>query len=321
MSTIQYNRSIRKLVIAFGNLFNNLTLVRYNKNLTEQERILVPIAYAPKELYVKRLETDPNLDKKTQITLPRLSFEMVGLSYDTSRKLNTNIQNFSSKTSSSVSSQYNPVPYNFDFNLYLYVRNIEDGTQLIERVLSNFTPDYTVKIDMIPDMNIVKEVPIILNDATQEIVYEGNRDSETRTIIWTLNFTIKGYIFGEASTSNVITNSIITINNRITENDIVQFSMNANTGYGDYQLGEMVYQGYSIGTAAATATVFDWNSPTLKLKNINGNFVSTLPINGINSSANYRFSSYETVENQLVEINLQGNTISKLITTTITENN
>lgn len=318
MSSIQYNRSIRKLVIAFGNLFNNLTLVRYNKNLTEQERILVPIAYAPKELYVKRLEADPDLDKKTQITLPRLSFEMTGLNYDTNRKLNTNVRNFSG-SSNALISQYNPVPYNFDFNLYLYVRNIEDGTQLIERILSNFTPDYTVKIDMIPEMGIVKEVPIILNTASQEIQYEGNRDSETRTIIWTLNFTIKGYIFGDTTTSNTITNSIITINNKIEENDVVKFNMNANTGYGNYQLGEMVYQGYSLGTATATATVSDWNKPTLYLTNINGNFISTLPINGMKTSANYRFSSYLSPETQFAEIDLQGNTISKLITTTITE--
>jgi hypothetical protein len=318
MSAIQYNRSIRKLVIAFGNLFNNLTLVRYNKNLTEQERILVPISYAPKELYVKRLETDPNLDKKTQITLPRLSFEMTGLAYDTDRKLNTNVRNFAGNASTLIS-QYNPVPYDFDFNLYLYVRNIEDGTQLIERILSNFTPDYTVKIDMIPEMSIVKEVPIILNSATQEIEYEGNRDSETRTIIWTLSFTIKGYIFGERTTSNVITNSIITINNKITQDDVVRFNMSANTGYGDYQFNEMVYQGYSLGTASATASVTDWNNNTLYLNNINGNFMSTLPIIGSRSLASYMFSSYQTPENQFVEIDLQGNTISKLITTTITE--
>ncbi len=318
MSSIQYNRSIRKLVIAFGNLFNNLTLVRYNKNLTEQERILVPIAYAPKELYVKRLEADPDLNKKTQITLPRLSFEMTGLAYDTDRKLNTNVRNFGG-TAGTLISQYNPVPYDFDFNLYLYVRNIEDGTQLIERILSNFTPDYTVKIDMVPEMGIVKEVPILLNSATSEIQHEGNRDSETRTIIWTLNFTIKGYIFGDRTTSNVITNSIVTINNKVTNTDIVRFEMETNEGYGDYQLGETVYQGYSLGTASATAVVSDWNSPILQLTDINGSFVSTLPINGMRSSANYRFASYESLENQFVEIDMQGNTITKLITTTITE--
>ena len=321
MSAIQYNRSIRKLVIAFGNLFNNLTLVRYNEDLTEQERILVPIAYAPKELYVKRLESDPDLNKKTQITLPRLSFDMMGLSYDSNRKLNTNTQNFSNRNSSSVISQYNPVPYDFDFNLYLYVRNIEDGTQLIERILSNFTPDYTVKIDMMPNMNIVKEVPIILNSASHETTYEGNRDSETRTIIWTLSFTVKGYIFGESTTSNIITNSIITINNSVSESDVVRFTMNANTGYGNYQFKEMVYQGYSMGTASAIATVYDWNGSILELTNINGNFVSTLPIIGAKTLANYTFSSYETVEAQLAELDLQGNVTSKLITTTITETN
>jgi hypothetical protein len=172
---------------------------------------------------------------------------------------------------------------------------------------------------MIPEMSIVKEVPIILNSATQEIEYEGNRDSETRTIIWTLSFTIKGYIFGERTTSNVITNSIITINNKITQDDVVRFNMSANTGYGDYQFNEMVYQGYSLGTASATASVTDWNNNTLYLNNINGNFMSTLPIIGSRSLASYMFSSYQTPENQFVEIDLQGNTISKLITTTITE--
>ena len=182
MAITNQNRIIRKLVVAFGNLFNNITLVRYNENQTEQERFLVPITYAPKELYVQRLEGDYNLDKKVQMTLPRLSFEMTGLTYDTSRKQNTNVKNFAS-TPSGVKSQYNPVPYNFDFNLYLYVRNIDDGTQIIEHIMSYFTPDYTIKLNLIPEMGTIKEVPIILNSASHETTYEGNRDSETRTII------------------------------------------------------------------------------------------------------------------------------------------
>jgi len=116
MANTTYNRVIRKLVVGFGNLFDNITLVRYNPDLSEAQRMIVPIAYAAKEMYVKRLEDDPNLDKKVQATLPKMSFEMSGLTYDATRKQNTNIKNFA-QTSSGIVSQYNPVPYNFDFNL------------------------------------------------------------------------------------------------------------------------------------------------------------------------------------------------------------
>ena len=90
MST--YNRVIRKLVVGFGNRFDNITLYRFKADETESERFIVPIAYATKERYVMRLEADSALDKKVQITLPRMSFEMAGLTYDASRKQNTNIK-------------------------------------------------------------------------------------------------------------------------------------------------------------------------------------------------------------------------------------
>ena len=96
------------------------------------------------------------------MTLPRLSFEMMGMTYDPSRKQNTNIRNYA-QTATGVKGQYNPVPYNFDFNLYLYVRNIEDGTQVIEHILPYFTPDYTIKLNLVPEMGIVKEIPVVLN--------------------------------------------------------------------------------------------------------------------------------------------------------------
>ena len=124
MANTTYNRIIRKLVVGFGNLFNDITLVRYNPDQSEAERFIVPIAYAAKELYVQRLEGDANLDKKVQMTLPRMSFEMTGMSYDSSRKQITNTRNFAQSGQNTIS-QYAPVPYDFDFSLYLYVRNIK----------------------------------------------------------------------------------------------------------------------------------------------------------------------------------------------------
>lgn len=280
-----YNRIIRKTVIGFGNLFNNITLVRYNKDETEQERFVIPISYATKELYVKRLQEDPDLDKKVSMTLPRFSFEMTGFSYDASRKQNTNVKNFALKNNATIS-QYNPVPYNFDFNLYLYVRNIEDATQVLEHILSYFTPDYTIKLNLMSEMNIVKEVPIILNNTSQEIEYEGNADASTRIIIWTLNFTVKGFIFGAVSQAGGIIKSAITNIVDLTPSKIV-FIMNPLSENIPYKVGEYVYQGYSPHVALATGRVASWSNNELTLAETNGTFSPVFPIVGTDTGASY----------------------------------
>jgi T4-like virus Myoviridae tail sheath stabiliser len=310
MAQIQYNRIIRKIVVGFGNLFNDITLVRFNPDNSEAERFLVPIAYATKEFYVRRLEEDYNADKKIQMALPRMSFEMSGLSYDSSRKLNTNIKNFGLNNNGDLISQYNPVPYNFDFNLYLYVRNVEDGTQIIEHIIPYFTPDYTIKLNLIPELGIIKEVPIILNSTSSDITFEGNRDSETRTIIWTLNFTVKGFIFGNVSeTGSIIKTSITNIYNDISPDDIVAFNM-TNPGIGEYQIGEIVYQGFTYKNSTATAKVVSWNNNILELTDVQGNFVSNQPVYGMNTNANYSFNSY----------NLAGSIQTKFAEITVTPN-
>jgi len=300
MANTFYNRIIRKLVVGFGNLFDEITLVRYNPDNSEAQRFVVPIAYAAKELYVQRIEGDPNLDKKVQMTLPRMSFEMNGLTYDATRKQNTNIRQFS-QTSAGVVSQYNPVPYNFDFNLYIYVRNIEDGTQIIEHILPYFTPDYTIKLNLIPEMGIIKEVPIVLNSTTSEVTYEGLRDTDPRMIIWTLNFTVKGFIFGAVSSTGLIKTSITNIFNEITSADTIQFNMGT-SGVGTYQVGEIVYQGYSLAMSTASAKVVYYNNNTLQLTEINGNFVSNQPIIGSVTNANYTFTSYQVQPLKYAEI-------------------
>jgi len=300
MANTFYNRIIRKLVVGFGNLFDEITLVRYNPDNSEAQRFVVPIAYAAKELYVQRIEGDPNLDKKVQMTLPRMSFEMNGLTYDATRKQNTNIRQFA-QTSAGVVSQYNPVPYNFDFNLYIYVRNIEDGTQIIEHILPYFTPDYTIKLNLIPEMGIIKEVPIVLNSTTSEVTYEGPRDTDPRMIIWTLNFTVKGFIFGAVSSTGLIKTSITNIFNEITSADTIQFNMST-SGIGTYQIGETVYQGYSLPLSTASAKVVYYNNNTLQLTNINGNFVSNQPIIGSVTNANYTFTSYQVQPLKYAEI-------------------
>lgn len=301
MANIFYNRVIRKIIVGFGNIFDNITLVRYNPDESEAERFILPIAYSTKERYVMRLEEDPVLDKRVQTTLPRLAFEMNGISYDASRKLNTNIKNFATNSTGAVVGQYNPVPYDFDFSLYLYVRNIEDGTQVIEHILPYFTPDYTIKLNLIPEMGIVKEIPVILNKTDYEVIYEGPEQNDTRTIIWTLNFTVKGYIFGPVSPANLIKNSITNIYNAISPTDTVIFNLDT-PGVGTYQEGELVFQGYSLNTAISTARVKLFTNNQIHLTNIQGNFVSNQPIIGAKTNANYTFNSYQIAPINLAQI-------------------
>jgi hypothetical protein len=319
MANVFYNRIIRKLVVGFGNLFNEITMVRYNPDQTEAERFIVPIAYATKEHYVQRLEADYNLDKKVQMTLPRLSFEMTGLRYDANRKQNTNVRNYHQGTNGVVG-QFNPVPYDIDFSLYLYVRNIEDGTQVVEHILPYFTPDYTMKLNMIPEMGITKEVPVILEDVNQEITYEGDRSSDPRLIIWTFNFTVKANFYGPVSQIGVVKRSITSILNEITADDVVEFEMDDTSGTGEYQIGEFVYQGYTLQNSTASAKVVEWSNNKLKLKEVAGNFVSTYPIYGYKTNTNYKFTTHNITPSKLAQIDVTPNPLTANVNETWTAN-
>ena len=189
-----YNRTIRKVVVAFGTMFNDIHVVRYNKTgTTEYEKFKVPLNYGSKEKYLVRLASDPTLTKSIATTVPRISFDLTGMTYDASRKLPSTVRNFAQETSTSVKTQFVPVPYDFQFSLSIYVRNTEDGTQILEQILPFFTPDFNVTIDFIPSMGKKYDMPVILNSVSNEVDYEGDF-MNTRLIIWNLEFTAKAYI-------------------------------------------------------------------------------------------------------------------------------
>lgn len=191
-----YNRTIRKIVTAFGTMFNDIEIVRYNKaGTTAYEHFKVPLAYGSKERYLTRITSDPTLTKSIAILVPRISFELTGMSYDAGRKQVSTMQNFNN-TSSGLKSQYAPVPYDFNFSVSVYARNTEDGTQIIEQILPFFTPDFTVTVDLISTMGKKYDMPIILNSVNTTTDYEGGAgDGTTRLIIWDLEFTVKSYLF------------------------------------------------------------------------------------------------------------------------------
>jgi hypothetical protein len=322
-----YHRIIRKIVVAFGNVFNNISIARYDANGIEQEHFLVPIVYGGKEKYVSRLQGDPNLDKKVQVTLPIMSFEMTDMSYDANRKLNTNQKiTHAGGADNTTLAVYNPVPFNFDFELYAYVRNIEDGAQLMEKILPYFTPDYTISVNLIPEMGIVKQIPLILNDISHEIDYEGDYDTKVRTVIWTLRFTVKGYLYGPISQPKIIRNSITNIldDANLKDRNIILYMQN---GFGDYKVGETVYQGYSYETATSTATVTDWTPSTssLTIKGLSGHFTTGANVIGLSTNSTWNANNYQFAPSELVNISITPNPSDVILpnnytyTTVITE--
>ena len=201
-----YFSLLRKYVILMGTLVNNIRITRTNSSGTVTALIKVPVTYAPKDKMLARVLQDPGIDRPTAIApLPLISFEMGQMRYDGSRKLPT-INRVSVKTSDNANKfkyQYNPVPYNIDFKVYVYAKNAEDGTKIIEQILPFFTPDWTTTVSLIPEMQITMDIPIVLNG----INYDDNYDDaykKRRAIIWSLDFTLKGYLYGPVKTGGII---------------------------------------------------------------------------------------------------------------------
>ena len=201
-----YHQSLRKVVVAFGTIFNNITIHRTDSSGNVVQSLKVPLAYSPKEKFLTRLEQQPNLDNREfSVTLPRMGFEIAGISYDPSRKLQK-LGKFKAVKSSSASImdyQYNPVPYNISFNLFSFTATAEGGLQIIEQILPYFQPDYTVTINAIPSMGIKRDVPIILNSVSYEDTYDGSYTTR-RAVNYTLNFTAKTYLYGPVYSQRVI---------------------------------------------------------------------------------------------------------------------
>ena len=201
-----YFSLIRKYVILMGTLLNNIRITRTDKEGNVTSLLRVPVTYAAKDKMLARVMQDPGIDRPSATTpLPMISFEMGKMSYDGSRKLNTvGKSSYRSDTDASkFKYQYNPVPYNINFKAFVYAKNVEDGTKIIEQILPYFTPDWTTTVNLIPEVEVKIDIPIVLNN----IGYSDNYDGEfkdRRAIIWELDFTLKGYIYGPVKSSGII---------------------------------------------------------------------------------------------------------------------
>ena len=299
-----YHQLTRKAVVLFGRLFDDITLVRKNDQTGEEtNRFLVPINYSPKEKMVTRIFSDPDLLRQVQVILPRMGFEITGITYDATRKQNSLLRGAKSNTSTHVTSMYMGVPYDINFQLNIYARNIDDGTQIVEQILPFFNPDFTVTTNMIPDLGFLKDVPIILNNISNDIQYEGDFDT-VRYVNWTLNFTMKMNYYGPISYPKIIRTVYANIyNDPSLQSGYITRINTANT-HGHFKASDMVYQGDSYKTATAYGVVINYSSNThvLMLGAVQGSFKVNNTIHAVSTNGVCQIASFVANPEKLAEI-------------------
>ena len=283
-----YHQILRKTVIAFGSLFNDITIKHTNSANEVVSVIKVPLSYGPTQKFLARLEQSPNLSNPTQITLPRMSFEFTGLSYDTARKLTTT-QTFLSKSvtdGTETKKTYMPVPYNLQFELSIMSKLNDDALQIIEQILPYFQPSYNLTVELIDEINEKRDIPIILENVTMQDEYEGNFDKR-RVLIYTLRFTAKLYLFGPTST--------------ITKDIVKKVSVNYITGgTTNTPKREVVYSAEPRAIKNYTGTV---------ITNITKDITTEDILITVNSASSISVNTYLDIEGEEVYVKLKSGNI------------
>jgi hypothetical protein len=204
-----YHSHIRKTVAVFGTLFNNIVVQRKEANGNVVNNVKVPLSYGPKQKFLTRLFEEPNLNApEVAIRLPRMSFELTGMTYDTTVKINR-MNTLAKPDIRGQTTIYNPVPYTMNFTLSVYAKNQDDALQIVEQILPYFNPEYSVTIKEIPELDITRDIPIVLQSVSYSDDYEGDFTSR-RILIYTLDFTMKTFFYGPTNPNQgVIKDTII----------------------------------------------------------------------------------------------------------------
>ena len=199
LGTYFYHEIMRKTVISFGTVFNNIHVRHQDNTGKDIGELKVPISYGPRQKFLARIQQQPELNKATQITLPRMSFEVSTIDYDASRKSGIT-QTFKAQDGKKFKKVFMPVPYNLGFELNIMTKTQDDALQIVEQILPFFQPGFTLTVDLVKSIGEKRDVPLILNNISYQDDYEGNFETR-RALIYTLSFTAKAYMFGPIADS------------------------------------------------------------------------------------------------------------------------
>lgn len=196
LGTYYYHEIIRKTIIGFGTLFNNIHVRHETQEGVLAQEMKVPLAYGPSQKFLARLEQQPDLNKMVAITLPRMSFEMSDIEYDSTRKSGIT-QTFKAigKSKGDMKKVYMPVPYNIGFELSIMCKLNDDALQIVEQILPYFQPSFNLTVDLVQSIGEKRDIPIVLNNISFQDDYEGDYATR-RALIYTLRFSAKTYLFG-----------------------------------------------------------------------------------------------------------------------------
>jgi len=284
-----YNEILRRTIIGFGTLFNNLTIKATNASDNVVSVTKVPLAYGPTQKFLARLEQSADLNKSTAMTLPRMSFEFTGLTYDPSRKVTTT-QTFVVKdpdTGKETKKGFMPVPYNMQFELAIMCKLNDDALQIVEQILPYFQPAYNLTVELVEGIQEKRDVPVVLENITMEDDYTGDF-KERRVLLYTLRFTAKTYMYGPVSSATrdiikVAKVSYISGDSRSTTRDITYTATPraikdytgevATTTSEDITITNKVFTVEDASVLTAK-TYVDLNGEELFIKSISGNKIT-----------------------------------------------
>ena len=283
LGTYSYHEIFRKTVVAFGTLFNNIEIRR------QDEVMKVPLAYGPKQKFLARLDQTPDpTNKRLQITLPRISFEISGINYDSTRKVSPTQKIRVAKDGSKDYNVFMPVPYSLSFELAIISKTQEDGMQILEQILPNFQPHYNLSVKLLTSMNEIKDVPIVLNSIQYQDDYEGDF-ARRRAIIYTLSFTVKTYLYGPVKESAVIKSAQVDmyaemdVNTapRVQRYRVIPTATENLTGTALTTLSAAMNDSTNVvvvadATGLSIGDEFQIDSETFRVENVDGNNVSVL---------------------------------------------
>jgi hypothetical protein len=194
LGTYYYHQIIRKTIISFGTIFNQISIKHKDGDGDIYDELRVPLAYGPTQKFLARIDQQGDLNKPVQITLPRMSFEMTSIQYDSSRKVGVT-QTFKASDGTNLKKVFMPVPYNIGFELNILCKLNDDALQIVEQILPYFQPSFNLSVDLVESIGEKRDIPLTLDNISFQDDYEGDF-STRRALIYTLNFTAKTYLFG-----------------------------------------------------------------------------------------------------------------------------